>query len=60
MKSGLGVNGFLYAADAKVLASLVEMRSIEATDEMTLKLCWDLYHTNRNIEETCRIQAGGK
>lgn len=38
MKLGLGVNGFLYADDAKVLARLVEMRRIEDSNEVVLKL----------------------
>lgn len=60
MKLGLGVNGFLYADDANVLASLVGMRRIEDSNEMVLKVCWELYHTEINIHEMSRTQAGDK
>lgn len=60
MKLGLGVNCVLYADDAKVLASLVEMRRIEDTKEMALKVYWDLHHTGRNIHGTDRTQAESK
>ena len=54
MKSGLGVKGFLYADDAKVLTILGEMRRIDDADAMELKLVSDLYHTNRKIDETAQ------
>lgn len=54
MKSGLGLNGLLYADDANVLINLDEKRRIDDNDAMNLELFSRLYHTKRNVDEAVR------
>lgn len=60
MKSGLGVNGFVYVDEKKVLTDLDERRRIDEADEITAKPGLDLHHTDRNTDESARAEAKGR